>query len=132
MHFQAFQRTKDILSSSPVLCHFSPTAETALHTDGSRLKGLGFCLMQRHSIEDPWSIVICGSRFLSDVEARYATTEIELLAVLWAAQKCSLYLLGLPRVSLLVDHQPLLPIINTKSLEQIHNPRLFRLSLIHI
>ena len=58
------------------------------------------------------------------MEARYSTTEIEMLAVLWSANKCSLYLLGLPGVRLVVDHQPLLPLINTKSLHQIANPRL--------
>ena len=53
--------------------------------------------------------------------------ELELLAVAWAVKKCRLYLLGLPHFSLIVDHNPLVPILNEKTMDAIENPRLMRL-----
>ena len=53
--------------------------------------------------------------------------ELELLAVTWAATKCKLLIQGLPVVNLVVDHQPLIPIINHYTLDQLSSPRLQRL-----
>ena len=69
----------------------------------------------------------CGSRFLSDTESRYAMVELEMLAVVWAMQKCQLYLHGLPSFELVVDHQPLVPILNDYTLDMVENPRLQRM-----
>ena len=69
----------------------------------------------------------CGSRFLSETEARYATIEIELLAIAWAAKKCSTYLKGMQSFEVLTDHRPLVPMLNKKSLQDIENARLQRL-----
>ena len=46
---------------------------------------------------------------------------------MWACQKCHLYLAGLHHFDLVVDHHPLVPIINSKTLTEIENPRLQRL-----
>ena len=68
-----------------------------------------------------------GSRFLSDAESRYAVIELELLGVAWAVKKCSLFLAGLPHFDVIVDHQPLIPILNNHRLDEIENIRLQRL-----
>ncbi|XP_076028441.1 uncharacterized protein LOC143017536 [Oratosquilla oratoria] len=122
----AFQRTKQALAQPPVLAHFDPKLPTALQTDASRLNGIGYALLQEHE-EGVWRLVQCGSRFLQDVETRYSTIELELLATVWAMQKCKYFLLGLQDFTHITDHRPLLPILNTYTLDCIENPRLQRL-----
>ena len=48
---------------------------------------------------------------------------LELAGVYWATQKCKLYLLGLPSFEITTDHQPLVSILNSKTLDEIENPR---------
>ena len=47
-HNAAFEETKQVLCSPPVLAPFDPRLPTTLQTDASRLKGLGFALLQKH------------------------------------------------------------------------------------
>ena len=70
-----------------------------------------------------WALHFCnnmtpyGSHFLSDTESHYATVELELLAVAWAMQKCWLFHHGLPELEIVIDHQPLVPILNNYTLD---------------
>ena len=73
-------------------------------------------------------VIQYGSRYLSDTETRYAVIELELLAVVWAVRKCTLFLSG-ARSTLITDHCPLIPIINAYTLDQIESPRLLRLMI---
>ena len=125
VHDQAFKDVKDALTSPPVLTYFNPKLPIMLQTDASRLNGLGFVLLQKH--RDGWRLVKCGSRFLSETESRYATIEQEMLAVTWATKKCDIYLRGAQHYDVITDHRPLVPILNSKSLNEIENPRLQRL-----
>lgn len=125
-HDQAFERVKKALSNPPVLAAFDPDLPTALQTDASRLYGLGYALLQDHG-GGHFRLVQCGSRFLTDTETRYATIELELLAVVWAMKKCKFYLTGLQHFTLVTDHRPLVPILNSYTLDAIENPRLQRL-----
>ena len=125
VHDAAFQKVKETLVAPPILAHFDVTLPTMLQTDASRLHGLGFALLQRHG--EDWKLVQCGSRFLTDTETRYAVIEVEMTAVLWATRKCSTYLTGLPHFELVVDHKPLVPILNSKMIGEIENPRLQRI-----
>ncbi|XP_076036799.1 uncharacterized protein LOC143022463 [Oratosquilla oratoria] len=125
-HDQAFERVKRALSSPPVLAAFDPSLSTVLQTDASRLYGLGYALLQDHG-EGQYRLVQCGSRFLTDTETRYATIDLELLAVVWAMRKCKFYLTGLQHFSLVTDHRPLVPILNSYTLDANDNPRLQRL-----
>ncbi|KAG7155102.1 pol Retrovirus-related Pol polyprotein from transposon-like 4 [Homarus americanus] len=61
------------------------------------------------------------------MSSRYATIELELLAVVWALSKCKFYLIGLQHFDLIADYRPLVPILNHYSLDAIKNPRLQRL-----
>ena len=122
-HQRAFQKMKDLLTSPLVVGPFDPSLETELLTDASRLKGFGFALVQR----TPTSLrlVQCGSRSLTSPETRYATIELECLAVQWAMKSCRHYLLGLKRFKVLTDHKPLVGIF-AKHLSDLHNDRLLR------
>ena len=122
---EAFKKLKTALTKTPVLATFDPTLPTALQTDASRRNGLGYALLQWH--DDKWRLIQCGSRFVSDAESRYAMVELELLAVVWATQKCKMFLSGMKQFTIVVDHQPLVSILNKKSLDMIENPRILRL-----
>ena len=124
-HEAAFLQVKSVLAAPPVMAFFDPSLPTMLQTDAARTKGLGFALLQQHG--DTWRLVHCGSRFLTDTESRYAVVEIELSAVLWACRKCHNYLAGLPYFTVVVDHRPLVPILNQKQLSENENPRLQRM-----
>ena len=125
MHDNAFNEVKRILCSLPVLAPFDPKLPTMLQTDASRLKSLGFVLLQRHG--DNWKLTQAGSRFTTNIESRYAMVELELLAMVWAVEKCYLYLQGLPAFDIVVDHKPLESILNNQTLDMMDNPRIQRL-----
>ena len=118
--------TKKTLSSPPISTPFTQELPVILQTDSSRTEGLGFALLQG-SIVEKLNLFQCGSRFISDTESRYAMVELELLAVTWAIQKCRVYLLGLAEFTLIVDHRPLIPILNDKTMDAIDNPRIMRM-----
>ncbi len=61
---------------------------------------------------------------MSETEKRYAQIEREALAVVWASDRFSDYILG--RSFLIeTDHKPLVPILNTKNLDNLP-PRVLR------
>ena len=127
VHDEAFLKAKQALTTAPTLAYFDPTKDTRLYTDASRL-GLGFLLMQKsQQNESEWKLVQAGSRFLTDAETRYAVIELECLAVTWAIKKCHIFLAGIDHFTVITDHNPLIPILNTHRLDEIENPRLQRL-----
>ncbi|XP_066961762.1 uncharacterized protein [Macrobrachium rosenbergii] len=119
-HDQVSTSVHHILAASTQTC-LSP-----LQTDASRLNGIGYALLKDHG-SGHLRLVQCGSQFLTDAETRYATIELEMLAVVWSMSKCRLYLAGLQNFTLMTDHRPLIPILNHYSLDAIENPRLQRL-----
>jgi len=52
---------------------------------------------------------------------------MEMQAAYWAMTKCRLYLLGLQQFKLIVDHQPLVTILDKYTLDAVENPRLQRI-----
>ncbi len=128
-HQAAFDVARQHLSSAKTLTYYDPSRRTRLICDASRLFGLGFILKQE--VQGVWKPVQAGSRFLSSAESRYAMIELELLAIAWAAQKCAMFIDGLPRdrLEIWTDHQPLVPILERYSLPDIDNKRLQRLKM---
>ena len=124
-HDHAFTTIKQSLTVAPILSFFDATRPSRLCTDASR-HGLGFVLQQR-TPEGTWTLIQAGSRFLTDTESRYAVIELEMLAVCWAVCKCNLFLAGLQHFTVVTDHNPLIPIMNSHRLDEIENPRLQRL-----
>ena len=111
---------------------FDPSRPTCLATDWSKM-GIGYWLCQKQCrcqgelpgcCRDGWQTVYMGSRFCSSTEARYAPIEGEALAAAWGVSKCRHYLLGMPRWTLAIDYKPLVPILSTKELDTIPNPRI--------
>ena len=87
--------------------------------------GLGAVLLQLHHGE--WKPIAFASRSLSDTERRYAQIEKEALALTWACEKFSEYVLG-KEIELETDHKPLVPILGKKISDSLP-PRVVRFHL---
>lgn len=72
---------------------YNPNYETELHTDASSF-GYGACLMQRH-IDAQMHPVFYISYKTKDSESRFASYELEVLAIVRALKKLRIYLLGI-------------------------------------
>ena len=129
---------------------FETDRPTCLTTDWSKT-GIGFDLTQRHCEcpdpakpdcgDDHWKLVFAGSRFTNDSESRYAPIEGEALAVVHGLQRCRMFVMGSPNLTVAVDHKPLIRILNDRELSSISNPRLlyfkektlmYRFKILHV
>ena len=124
-HELAFQKTKELLLSDLLIKPFDENLKTQLLTDASRLKGLGYALVQQNDEKTELSLIQCGSRSLNSAESRYSTTELECLAIYYGVRDCSFYLQGID-FEVVTDHKPLVGTFQ-KSLGDIENARLLRL-----
>ena len=86
-------------------------------------------------------MVLAGSRFTTGAESRYAPVEGEALAVAWALHKTRHFTLGNKKLTVAVDHKPLLKILGDRELADIDNPRIlnfrqktlrWRLEVVHV
>ena len=114
---------------------FDPTRRTALMSDWSKT-GIGFWLLQKHCkcpkqspgcCQDGWRITLAGSRFLSSAERNYAPVEGEALSVAWALEQTRYFTMGCNDLLVVVDHKPLIKLLGDRRLDEIANPRLFRI-----
>ena len=111
--------------SPGVLAHYDPNRPTLISADASST-GIGAVLIQIQ--ENGERRPICyASRSLSETEKRYAVIEKEALAVTWASEKFSDYVLGIPFV-LETDHKPLTALLNSIELSKMP-PRILRFRL---
>ena len=91
--------------------------------------GLGAVLLQKE--ESEWKPVAYASRSMTETERRYAQIEKEALAITWAFEKFSSYVLG-KSISVETDHKPLVPLLSSKHLDTLPVRILrFRLCLDH-
>ena len=112
----AFRKTKELISSTPVLSYYDVTKPIIVSADSSSY-GLGGVLLQEHdSVLKP---IAFSSRTLTSSEKRYAQIEKECLASVWACEKFSRYICGHGDVTVLTDHKPLVPLINSKDLDEV-------------
>ncbi len=115
---------------------FDINRHTCLRTDWSK-QGIGYFLAQKHCecnpnrsygcCPDGWKITLAGSRFLSPAEKNYAPVEGEALAVAWALEQTRYFTMGCNDLKVIVDHKPLTKLFGDRRLDEIDNPRLFRL-----
>ena len=121
---KAFSLVKQELVKPTLLALYDPQTNTKVSADASSF-GLGAVLLQQHHAE--WRPVAYASRAMSETERRYAQIEKEVLAATWACEKFSDYILG-RTISIESDHKPLIPLLNTKSLNALP-PRILRFRL---
>ena len=75
IHQSAFENIISLLCAPPVPAHFDTTLPVILQTDASRIKGLGYALLQQQGSQ--LRLIQCGSRFVSDTESRYSITNLK-------------------------------------------------------
>ena len=109
---EAFKVLKSKLISSPVLCYPDFSRSFCLETDAS-IKGLGAILSQHHS-DGKLHPVAYASRALAPQEKKYAATEMETLAVVWAVSHFHAYLYG-HDVVVYTDHSAVQAVLETPS-----------------
>ena len=86
---------------------FDPKLTTMLLTDASQLNGLGYALLQTKD-DNKLRLITCGSCSLSETQNRYATIELECLAIQYT----------ISNVNFIYKDYP------TSKLSQITNPNL--------
>lgn len=113
---EAFNETKQLIASTPVLSYYDVNRPIVVSADASSY-GLGGVLLQPH--DEIFKPVAFCSRTLTDSEKRYAQIEKECLASVWACEKFHRYICGHSQVTLITDHKPLVPLINSKDLDEV-------------
>ena len=112
---EAFQRLKQLCSSTPVLAYADYQKPFKLFTDASD-KGLGatLCQVQEDGKERPLAY---ASRSLSSSESRYDTHKLEFLSLKWAVtDRFHEYLYG-SNFEVYTDNNPLTYILTTAKLD---------------
>lgn len=111
----AFEKLKQELVQPTVLTLYDPNAELKVSADASAY-GLGVVLLQKTDLSAGWRAVAYASRALSETEQRYSQIKKESLAMMWACEKFSDYVLG-KTVLLETDHKPLVLLFTTAHLD---------------
>lgn len=101
---KAFKDLKGKILESPILQYPDFTKPFRLTTDAST-KAIAAVLSQMsdNNIDLP---IAFASRSLLDAETKYSTTELELLAIVWAIEHFRVYLYG-KKFQVVTDHRPL-------------------------
>ncbi|XP_058817423.1 uncharacterized protein K02A2.6-like [Topomyia yanbarensis] len=107
----AFQHIVHLIGRVETLSHFDPKLKTRVVADAS-LVALGAVLLQFYEGEP--RVISYASKSLTDTERRYAQTEKEALALVWAVERFQIYLFGI-RFELKTDHKPLKTIFSPNS-----------------
>ena len=113
----AFEQLKLQLTTSPVLCYPTVGKAFTLETAASKA-GLGAVLSQIQA-DNKAHPVAYASRALSPQESRYAITELETLAVVWAISHFHAYLYG-HDVLVYTDHSAVRTVLQTPSANGKH------------
>jgi hypothetical protein len=119
---EAFQKLKDVLTSTPILKLPDNSKPFILHTDASNI-ALGVVLEQLDD-DGKQRVVAYLSRTLNDAEKNYSTTERECLAIVWATKILRPYLYG-QEFTVYTDHHSLVWLMTYKDA----SPRLLRWAL---
>ena len=123
---EAFAKIKDKLTTSSTLALYDHTADTKVSAYASSF-GLDAVILQRTEGNSSWRPVAFASRTMTDTEVRYAQIEKEALALTWACERFSMYLLGKSFI-LETDHKPLLSLLSAKNLDSLP-PRILQFCL---
>lgn len=111
-HQNAFIKLKKILSSELVLTHFDPRKNIVLATDASK-DGMGAALMHRFADGSLHPIMHFAATF-NAAEKQYSQIEKEARALIFGLKRSHFYIAG-RRITVQVDHKPLLAIFGSKT-----------------
>ena len=116
-----FDKIKKVLTSTPILTLYDPNKVTKIAADASSY-GFGAVVLQ----EEPgiWKPVSFISQSMRATEAKYAQIEKEALAVTWACERSSNYIIG-KEITVETEHKPLVPLLTNHTIDKLP-PRLQR------
>lgn len=90
---KSFENLKSKLQQKPVLQLYNPKAKTELHCDASS-QGVAGMLLQENA-DGKMHLVYCVSKKTSEVEQKYHSSKLELLAIVWSIERLRPMLLGI-------------------------------------
>ena len=122
---EALEKLKKELTQPALLALYDPDASLKVSADASA-HGLGAVLLQQQA-PPQWKPVAYASRAMSETEQRYSQIEKEALALVWACEKLTDYVMG-KQIQIETDHKPLVPLLNTIHLDRMP-PRVLRFRL---
>lgn len=114
---KSFNEIKKLISEAPTLAFFDPTKQIVISSDASSY-GIGACLIQMDPTTQDRQIVAYTSRTMTETEKRYFQIEREALALVWAADKFSDYITGIP-IIFETDHKPLVQLLQSKPIDTL-------------
>lgn len=103
----SYKQLQTELTKPTVLKLYDIRAPTKISADASSY-GIGFVLLQL--VDKHWFPIAYASRVMTNTETRYTQIEKEALAITWACEKFSQYILG-KQILLETDHKPLVPLM---------------------
>ena len=109
----SFEKLKNVMGSRPLLAIYSPELETELHCDASA-QGYGAILMQKQK-EGFFKPVFYFSKRTTDLESKYHSFELELLAIINAIKRYRVYLQGI-KFKILTDCNAIKCALNKKDI----------------
>ena len=110
------------MTSAPVLALYDPNEATKIAADASSY-GLGAVLLQQEE-PDSWKPVSFMSKSMTVTESKYSQIEKEALAVTWACERSSNYIIG-KSITIETDHKPLVPLLTKHTIDKLP-PRIQR------
>ena len=113
------------MTAAPVLALYDLNKDTEVSADASSF-GLRGVLLQKQEDQN-WRPVMFISRALTPMECRYMQIEKEALALTWACERFSDYIVGKSTVAE-TDQKPLVSLLTTRTLDEVP-PRLQRLRM---
>ena len=105
-----------------MLTLYDPNKGTKIAADASSF-GLGVVVLQEEAPGD-WKPVSFISQSMTSTECKYAQIEKEALAVTWACERSSNYIVG-KSITIETDHKPLVPLLMKHTIDKLP-PRLQR------
>ena len=114
----AFEHSKKVIVDlvKKGISTFKKNRVTCLAPDWSK-EGMGFLLLQKYCMctidkapvccPEGWRLIFAGSRFCIDAEHRYAPIKGEAAAIVWALEKCRIFVMSSPNLIVVTDHEPL-------------------------
>jgi len=110
---EAFNKIKLLLTALAILTLYDTSTATKISADASSF-GVRAVLLQL--CDQQLKPVAYASQKLSETEKRYAQIEKEALALTWACEKFSPYIMG-KTIDIETDHKPLVPLMICKDLD---------------
>ena len=117
-----FEVIRDGFKDDILLRYFDPVRETTIYVDAHQ-SGLSAILTQLDE-SGAKGVVAVASRATSDTEKRYGQIDLEALSIDFALRRFRFYVAGGPKVSIVTDHKPLVPIFSGTRQGSIRSERI--------